>query len=151
MTWSQDQYWSAVENISYVNIDITWDGLWSDVLKWLSEDHWHWKKTTNNIREIYDKGRDKKRLVRENIEFRANERENNCSARKFTRQDPEIKLKERPIDFYSSISWVFIDFYFVLFLGYLWIFIFFFSFLLLEYLVDFYIVFFSYNVFLGYL
>jgi hypothetical protein len=35
------------------------------------------------------------RLVRENIEFRANEREKDCSARKFTRLDPDIKLKER--------------------------------------------------------
>jgi hypothetical protein len=34
-------------------------------------------------------------LVRENIEFRANEKEKDCSARKYTRLDPDIKVKER--------------------------------------------------------
>jgi hypothetical protein len=45
--------------------------------------------------EIKLKERDKKRLVQENIEFKANEREKDCSARKHTRLDPDIKLKER--------------------------------------------------------
>ena len=54
----------------------------------------YWVHDTE-LRKTIVKERDKKRLVRENIEFRANERENDCSARKYTRLDPDIKVKER--------------------------------------------------------